>query len=148
MNGVDVNKNVNNKRKLYLNKYSSYSSFVTKSPLRDIVKDSLGKQILTIRKNDYLFHENEPANGIYLVLSGKLKIITDECKPIHTILYLVKPGDILGIHAIINGHNYTNSAVALVNTEVCFIPGYEFFELDQQELKVQNDSDEIIVFQD
>lgn len=135
MNVVEANKNVNNKRKLYLNKYNSYSSFVTKSPLRDIVKDSKEKQILTIRKNDYLYHENEPSKGIYLILSGKLKIITDEDKPIHSILYLVKPGDILGIHSIINGHNYTNSAVALVSTEVCYIPGYEFFELMNRNLK-------------
>ncbi len=135
MNIIEVNKGVNNKRKLYLNKYSSYSSFVTKSPMRDIVKESSGKQILSIRKNEYLYHENETAKGIFLILSGKVKIITDEEKPIHTILYLVKPGDILGIHAIVNGHNYTNSAVALVNTEVCFIPGYEFSSLINNNIK-------------
>ncbi len=129
MNFLDTNKSVSSKRKLYLNKYNSYSSFVTKSPMREIVKESIEKEVITYRKNEYLFHENETAKGVYLIISGKVKIITDDNKPFQTILYLVKPGDILGIHAIINGHNYTNSAVALVNTEVCFIPGFEFYEL-------------------
>lgn len=129
MGVVETNKKLENKRRLYLNKYNSYSSFVMKSPMREIVRESVFKEILTFKKNEFLFHENDPTKGIYLILSGKAKIITDESKQNHTILYLVKPGDILGIHAIINGHNYTNSAVALVSTEVCFIPGREFYDL-------------------
>ena len=129
MNILEVNKNSNNKRRLYLDRYYSYSSFINKSPMRQIVNDAVEKQIYSIKKNTYLFRENEPAKGIYLVISGKLKIINDEDKTVNKILYLVKPGDILGIHAIINGHNYTNSAVALVNTVVCFIPGSEFQSL-------------------
>jgi CRP-like cAMP-binding protein len=129
MNVDTIHKKISDKRRLYLNKYSSYNSFMTKSPMREIVNESAEKQILVFKKNEYLFHENGSASGIYLILTGKVKIITDEDKSVHTILYLVKPGDILGIHAIINGHNYTNSAVALVNTEVCFIPDYEFFHL-------------------
>jgi len=135
MQVAELNKKTLNKKRLYLNQYSSYSSFVTKSPLREIVKESTEKQVISLKKNEFLFHENEPAKGIFLILSGKLKIITEESKQNQTMLYLVKPGDILGIHAIINGHNHTNSAVAIVATEICFIPGYEFFELINNNIK-------------
>lgn len=129
MNIIEINREVNNKRRLYLEKYRSYSSFINKSPIREILKESYEKQVLIIKKNKYLYHEDEPAGGVYMVMAGKLKIISDENKSLHNILYLVKPGDILGIHALINGHNYTNSAVAIVTSEICFVPGNEFNEL-------------------
>jgi len=100
-----------------------------KSPLNEIISESAEKKILTFHKDDYLFHENEHSNGVYFVISGKAKIIKNENQPAQTILYLVKPGDVLGIHAVINEHKYTNSAVALVNTSVCFVPANEFQDL-------------------
>jgi CRP-like cAMP-binding protein len=107
----------------------SHISFLAKSPLAEIINESAEKKIYTVKKNDYLFHENEPAKGIYLIISGRVKIVRFEYLPSPTILYLVKPGDILGIHSVINGHNTTNSAIALVNTNVCFIPGKEFLRI-------------------
>jgi CRP/FNR family transcriptional regulator len=114
---------------VFLEKNLLSASFLARSPLSDMVSESFGKKLLTYRKNEFLFHENEPATGVYLIISGKVKIVKHENKPAQTILYLVKPGDILGIHAIVNGHNYTNTAVAMVNTHVCFIPGKEFLRL-------------------
>ena len=100
-----------------------------KSPLYEIITESAEKKILVFKKDDYLFHENEASNGVYFVITGKVKIIKNENQPVQTILYLVKPGDVLGIHAVINEHSYTSSAVALVNTSVCFVPAKEFQNL-------------------
>lgn len=100
-----------------------------KSPLNHIISESVQKKILTFKKDDYLFHENEESKGIFFVITGKIKIIKNDNHPVQTILYLVKPGDVLGIHAVINEHEYTNSAVALVNTTVCFVPAKEFQRL-------------------
>lgn len=122
--------------------YPPYPSSISKSPLAELIKESTEKKIYTVRKNEYLFHENEAAKGIYLIVSGRVKIVKNENQPAQTILYLVKPGDILGIHAVVNGHNTTNSAVALVNTHVCFIPGREF-----QKLIKRNNQYKFIVMQ-
>jgi len=100
-----------------------------KSPLKEIIIESAGKKILTFHKDEYLFHENEDSNGVYFVISGKVKIIKNENQSAQIILYLAKPGDILGIHAVINELKYTSSAVALVNTCVCFVPAKEFQNL-------------------
>jgi CRP/FNR family transcriptional regulator, polysaccharide utilization system transcription regulator len=119
-----------------------YPSSIAKSPLAEIIKESAEKKIYTVRKNEYLFHENEQAKGIYLIVSGRVKIVKNENQPAQTILYLVKPGDILGIHAVVNGHNTTNSAIALINTHVCFIPGKEF-----QKIIKRNNQYKLIVMQ-
>ncbi len=84
---------------------------------------------MTFQKDDFLYHENDDSKGVYFVITGKVKIMIGENKPVQTILYLVKPGDILGVHAVINEHAYTTSAVALANTCVCFIPAQEFRNL-------------------
>lgn len=100
-----------------------------KSPLNKIIIESDQKKILKFQKDDFLYHENEDSAGVYFVITGKVKIIKGENKPAQTILYLVKPGDVLGVHAVINEHSCTNSAVALVNTCVCFVPALEFRSL-------------------
>ena len=100
-----------------------------KSPLYEIISESAEKKILVYKKDDYLFHENETSNGVFFVITGKVKIIKNENLSNPTILYLVKPGDVLGIHAVINEHSHTSSAVALVNTSVCFVPAKEFQNL-------------------
>lgn len=97
-----------------------------KSPLNKILSESAQKKILTFRKDDYMFRQNCKSDGVYFVITGKVKIIKNDNQPAQTILYLAKPGDVLGMHAVINEHDFTSSAVALVNTTVCFIPAKEF----------------------
>lgn len=110
-------------------KNNTYSSVIKKSPLHEIIDESAEKEIITVLKNEYLFHQDEKPRGIYFIIAGKVKIIKKESQPYPAILYLVKPGDILGMHAVIDDHGHTNSAVALVDTLVCFIPAKEFLEI-------------------
>lgn len=100
-----------------------------KSPLNKILTESIEKKILTFMKDDYLFRENEESDGVYFIITGKVKITKHENHPAQTILNLVKPGDVLGIHAVVNEHDFTSSAVALVKTSVCFVPAEEFRKL-------------------
>lgn len=100
-----------------------------KSPLNKILTESVEKKILTFMKDEYLFSENEESNGVYFIITGKVKITRHENRPAHTILNLVRPGDVLGIHAVVNEHSFTSSAVALVKTSVCLVPAKEFRKL-------------------
>lgn len=114
-----------------INSFTNIESdrMIKESPLNEIINESSRKELLSFRKNEYLFHEGDPSGGVYFVLSGKVKIVKNENQPTHLILYLVKPGDVLGIHAVINEHCHTNSAVALTSTSVCFIPANEFRQI-------------------
>jgi len=100
-----------------------------KSPLNKILTESREKKILTFKKDEYLFREKEESDGVYFTITGKVKIIKHENQPMQTIINLVSPGDVLGIHAVINEHDFTSSAIALVNTSVCFVPAEEFRKL-------------------
>jgi CRP/FNR family transcriptional regulator len=114
---------------LHTKKINIQNSAIKKSPLSAIINQSVEKVIYTVLKNEFLFHEDEKAKGIYFIINGKVKIIKKENQPYPAILYLVKPGDILGMHALIDNHPHTNSAVALVDTDVCFIPADEFLSI-------------------
>ena len=100
-----------------------------KSPLNKILTESREKKILTFKKDEYLFREKEESDGVYFIITGKVKIIKHENHPVQTIINLVSPGDVLGIHAVINEHDFTSSAIALVNTSVCLVPADEFRKL-------------------
>jgi CRP/FNR family transcriptional regulator len=102
---------------------------VKDSPLCEIIGESADRKVFIYKKNNFLFHEGDIAGGIYFVLSGRVKIIKKEKQQVPVILYLVKPGGVLGIHAVVNEHSHTNSAVAMLNTEVCFIPAKEFRQI-------------------
>ncbi|RPI14669.1 MAG: Crp/Fnr family transcriptional regulator [Ignavibacteriae bacterium] len=123
---IELKKDIN---WLLTKKNNAYSSIIKKSPLCEIINQSAEKSIITVLKNEFLFHQDEKPKGIYFIISGKVKIVKKENQPYPAILYLVKPGDILGMHAVIDDHGHTNSAVALVDTLVCFIPAKEFLEI-------------------
>lgn len=103
--------------------------------ITDIIKKSLEKKMLTYKKGDYLFHENEEAEGIYLLVSGKVKIIKNCKGDSNMILHIASGADVLGIHAVVNKHNHTYSATAITKTTVYLIPRIEFLNIVKQDIK-------------
>lgn len=114
---------------------SVYKLVIDKSPFRNIINKSIEKQVVAFRKNDLLYNEDELANGIFFIVSGKVKIVKNFKRPNETMLHLARPGDVLGINAVINEHAYTNAAAALSNTVVCFVPAREFLNILENDVK-------------
>ena len=83
---------------------------------------------LFFRKGSVIFQENEPAAGVYFIKNGKVKIVKSGAESENKILLFAGNGDFLGLHSIINGHNYSNSAIAIEETEACFIDKEEFLK--------------------
>jgi CRP-like cAMP-binding protein len=75
------------------------------------------------KKNEALFDEDQAADNLYLIVSGKvlLEVCTVEtgCKPILT----VGRGELLGWSSLTNDRKYTARAVALEPVEVIQIDG-------------------------
>ena len=101
------------------------------SPLNEVLSASKKRKILIFEKNEYLFNENEICDGLYFVISGKVKIVKTDMNSGQCILFIAKPGDFLGLHAIINEHMYTTSAITIAKSTICFIPSGEFLEIVQ-----------------
>lgn len=74
------------------------------------------------KKGQTLFNEGSHPFGVYCINSGKVKLahLGDDGK--EQIIRLLKGGDVIGYRALLSGDRYSASAVALEDTQVCFIP--------------------------
>jgi len=97
--------------------------------LEEIIKNYKDLIPLVFHKNEILFQEGESAKGIYCIESGNVKLSKKEAKNSERILHLASKGEILGLHAVVNRHEYSNSAVALTKTHSCFITADDFLKL-------------------
>ncbi len=73
-----------------------------------------------------LFLENEPAKGIYLLCSGKVKLSVSSKGGKTLILQLARPGEILGLSAAMSGIPYEVSAETLYPSQISFIRREDF----------------------
>jgi CRP-like cAMP-binding protein len=87
------------------------------------------KTVIRCRKEQYIFYEGAPVNGIYFILEGKVKIFKTGIAGRQQIVRLARPGDILG-HRGFGGRNiYPIAAQALEDCLICLIETKVFFDL-------------------
>ncbi len=75
-----------------------------------------------------LFLENEPAKGIFLLCSGKVKLSVSSRGGKTLILQLARPGEMLGLSASMSGVAYEVSAETLHPSKVAFIRREDFLQ--------------------
>ena len=80
----------------------------------------------TYKKGEIIFKEGSFASGVYCINSGKIKVsmLGDEGR--EQIVRLAKAGDIIGYKALLSSVRYSASAVAIDDSNVCFIPREAF----------------------
>jgi CRP-like cAMP-binding protein len=76
----------------------------------------------TYKKSQLIFRQGNPANGLYCVHSGRIKIVISNRDGKDTIVRLAGAGDLIGHRAIFSSENYHASAVSLENSVVAFLP--------------------------
>ncbi|HVZ25077.1 MAG TPA: Crp/Fnr family transcriptional regulator [Sediminibacterium sp.] len=74
------------------------------------------------RKGQVLFNEGSYPFGVYCINEGKIKLSHSGDDGKEQIIRLLRAGDVLGYRALLSGERYSASAVALEDTQVCFIP--------------------------
>jgi CRP/FNR family transcriptional regulator, cyclic AMP receptor protein len=73
-----------------------------------------------------LFMENEPARGVFLICSGKVKLsVSSKCGKT-LILQMAKPGELIGLSASMSGVPYEVTAEVLYPSQVVFIRREDF----------------------
>jgi len=74
------------------------------------------------KKGQTLFNEGSYPFGVYCINDGKVKLshLGDDGK--EQIIRLLRGGDVMGYRALLSGERYSASAIALEDTQVCFIP--------------------------
>jgi CRP/FNR family transcriptional regulator, polysaccharide utilization system transcription regulator len=108
---------------------------IVNNPLSELIIHSQQKKIKTYKKDEFLYHENEAAEGLHFIITGKVKLTKTDNQQNQTILYIAQRGDTLAIHSVINEHFHSNSAIAMASTYTCFIPANEFMKLVESDNK-------------
>ncbi len=73
-----------------------------------------------------LFMENEPARGVFLVCSGKVKLSVSSKGGKTLILQMAKPGEVIGLSASMSGVPYEVTAEILYPSQIVFIRREDF----------------------
>ncbi len=83
----------------------------------------------TIKKNQVIYYEGDKGNGLYLVVSGKVKTIklAEDGRELMTGIYAAD--DYLGINAMLSNEAYADTATALEDSLLCLIPKEQLEEL-------------------
>ena len=101
-------------------------SRVDESKLQAIISSAIRRKK---RKNSYLFREGDPCDGIYVLLSGKIKLCTYDGDGREEIAGIFWAGEVIWEGLFIEGSTYPYDAVCLDTTDCCMIPRDELESL-------------------
>jgi CRP-like cAMP-binding protein len=95
---------------------------VNKNGLDELKKYIAERKVRQIKKKQVIYYEGDTANGLYLVVSGKVKTfkVAQDGRELLTGLY--GPEEYFGTAALLAGENYMETAEAVENTSLCLIP--------------------------
>jgi len=102
---------------------------VDKSEFDSICPGAVNK---SIAKGQFLFRQGEFDNSVYLMKSGKLKLIQNKEDGRETIISIIGPGEVLGETSLFQENELTFSAVALENARLCSFNRRDFEMIIQQ----------------
>lgn len=110
--------------------------FKTESVLADLPQDELalleaGKTEQVYKKGEIIFREGAYPPGIFYITAGKVKKYKVDKDGKEHIIYVANTGELLGYHAILAEGRYPDSAAALEESRIAFIPKEDFLHVLQ-----------------
>lgn len=111
--------------------------FKTESILMDLPMEDF--EILTANKNEKIYKKGEnifweggfPA-GIFYIIKGKVKKYKLDQEGREQIIYVANAGELIGYHAVLSEHRFPDSAAALEESKIAFIPKEDFLTTLEQ----------------
>jgi CRP-like cAMP-binding protein len=102
--------------------------FKSESVLADLPKDDY--ELLTANKTEQVYKKGEGAypTGIFYVIDGKVKKYKLDKDAREQIIYVANTGELFGYHAILSEDRYPDSAAALEESRIAFVPKEDFVE--------------------
>jgi CRP-like cAMP-binding protein/ActR/RegA family two-component response regulator len=100
--------------------------------LAELKKVIAERKTRPFKKNQVIYYDGDRGNGLYLVISGKVKTIklAQDGRELMTGIYAAD--DYLGIHALLSNEPFSDTATALEDTVLCLIPKEQLDELLHQ----------------
>ena len=85
------------------------------------------------KKREIIVMEGDECKGLYIIKSGRVKLIRASSAGKEQIIKILNPGDLLGFEVFYDGKTFATSAVAMEETELCFIGKGNFFKILEKE---------------
>lgn len=90
------------------------------------------------RRGEVIFHVGDPGDALFVIVSGEVKISLPSETGDEAILATLRPGDVFGELALLDGAPRSASASALIPTETVILPRERFRELIATETGVRD----------
>jgi CRP-like cAMP-binding protein len=87
----------------------------------ELAEVSVHKITNVYKKGQTLFHEGNPAFGLFCINSGKIKLTKSSPDGKDSIVRLIGPGDVLGHRSLFDEGNAQGTATALEESTICFL---------------------------
>lgn len=92
----------------------------------ELLLANITKQIY--KKGEIIFREGAYPTGIFYITSGKVKKYKLDKDAKEQIIYIANTGELLGYHSILAEDRYPDSAAAIEESKIAFIPKEDFLE--------------------
>lgn len=111
--------------------------FKSKSVFTDLPSDDFelltaNKTEQVYKKGEVIFREGAYPAGIFYITDGKVKKYKLDKVGREQIIYVANIGELLGYHAILSEDRYPDSAAAIEESRIAFIPKEDFLDTLQQ----------------
>lgn len=111
--------------------------FRSQSVLADLPKDEWSvltshQSMQTYKRGETIFREGAWPSGIFFIHSGKVKKFKTDKQGKEQIIYIANAGELVGYHAILEEARFPDSAAALEESSIGFIPREDFLEVLQR----------------
>lgn len=97
-------------------------------PAEDLRLLTANKTEQVYRKGEIIFREGGFPSGIFFITSGKVKKYKVNRDGKEQIIYVANTGELIGYHAILADDRYPDSAAALEESKIAFIPREDFLD--------------------
>ncbi|MFA6084072.1 Crp/Fnr family transcriptional regulator [Mucilaginibacter sp.] len=81
------------------------------------------------QKGDIIFREGAVPAGIFLIRNGKVKKYKVDQLGKEQIIYVANQGELIGYHAVLSEERYPDSAAAIEDSLISFIPKEDFMDV-------------------
>jgi CRP-like cAMP-binding protein len=107
-------------------------SVLTDLPAADFALLTSNKTERLYKKGEIIFREQAYPDGIFYIIEGKVKKYKLDKDGKEHIIYVANTGELLGYHAILSDDRYPDSAAALEESKIAFVPKRDFLDTLQQ----------------
>jgi len=97
-------------------------------PEEDVTRVASYATARTLAKGEYLFRENEPSAGFYVVRRGIINVHRVSADGREQVIHLFRAGESLAEAAMVSDRGYPADARAAVASEIILIPRKEFLD--------------------